>query len=943
MCHKKRLNLAISAALGVTLSVSIPAFSQDAQDYDDSDFLLEEVVVTGTRILTEDGFGRTSPVTVVAIEDISSFGLTRIEDVLNNLPQIVSSNTAFDVNGASGTASIDLRGLGVARTLVLINGRRMQAGGLTSLAPDLNQIPSAMIERVEVLTGGASATYGADAIAGVVNFIMRRMNGVEVSVGAGAYQHNNDNSYIQGLMDDRGYDYHSGNSGLDGKSYNVDIAIGSDFADGRGNATAFITWRQNEELRQDARDYSSCRLNAAGTACGGSANATVPNFFIAPLTGDGEGPYGYDYNQEEFLTLQPDNSLEEWDGSNVYNFAPVNHIMRPQERWSAGAFIDYEVNEHATAYMETLFAHNETNAQRAESGTFFAAVYPLPLSNSVFSEGFRADLASRFPGDEDFGIYIGKRNNEGGPRVTTFDFSSFRIVTGVKGKITDNWDYDVSYLHGQTASNSTSENDLLAPKIATAVDGELCAATPGCIPYEVFTYQGVTAQAAATLSGTAAATGDTSLDIINAYVTGDTGWGFAAGNIMVAGGFEWRQHDFNRTTDELYANQLLLGMGGPWLSLNGGYRVKELFVEGNIPLLADKSWAQKMVLDIAYRWSDYNTVGVTNTYRIGLDWQVVDAVRLRAGYNRAVRAPSFAAMFGDSNATLWTGTDPCAGSDPLYTQAQCALTGVTSGQYGNITPSPSGQYNGLLGGNPDLGVETANTYTVGLVISPLETMQLSIDYWDIRIDNVISSVAPGTILEQCGLFGSLCDAIQRSGNGSLWQGKAGYVESQAQNLGQKIWSGIDLAWAWDLGDNWRINLTGTYKLKMETTPVPNDPNTTFDDVGVYYPKWRHTFNTTYDSNSWWAVTARWRYYGTMDIESEIDALAEDELGSPFNYLDLNASFRFMQTHDVIVGVNNVFDKAPPLLGGAESGNGNTWQGYYDTLGRYLFANVTLRW
>ncbi len=307
MHHKKQLSLAVTAALGFSAFLTIPGqvFAQDEQTSDDGDDMIEEVVVTGSRLISEDGFGQTSPVAVVGMEEISSYGLTRVEDVLNNLPQIEASNTSFDSNGASGTASIDLRGLGTNRTLVLINGRRVQPGGINTEAVDVNQIPTMMIERVEVLTGGASATYGADAVAGVVNFIMRRMDGVEFSAGISAYQHKNNDKYSQQLNADAGYPVTSGGSGFDGSAYNLEFAFGSDFADGKGNATVFATWRNNAALLQDARDYSNCALNNAGTACGGSANAVVPNFAIYPFDADGN----LDGANSIFVGLQPDGSL----------------------------------------------------------------------------------------------------------------------------------------------------------------------------------------------------------------------------------------------------------------------------------------------------------------------------------------------------------------------------------------------------------------------------------------------------------------------------------------------------------------------------------------------------------------------------------------------------------------------------------------------------------
>jgi iron complex outermembrane receptor protein len=935
MTHKSRLSVSVSTALGLTALISTPVFAQDEQSTDVVEMLLEEVVVTGSRIPSEDGFGQTSPVAVVDMDAISSYGLTRIEEVLNNLPQIEASNTAFDSNDATGTASIDLRGLGANRTLVLLNGRRIQPGGINTEAVDVNQIPTTMIERVEVLTGGASATYGADAVAGVVNFIMRRINGVEVSAGISAYQHNNDNKYMQGLMDERDFEYPTGSTGFDGSAYNIEIAMGSDFADGRGNATAYVTWRQNASLLLGARDYSSCALNVDGNRCGGSATAEVPNFDIYALDADGN----LDASISEFMTLQPDSSLLPFDGSNFYNFAPINFYMRPQENWTAGAFVDFEINEHAVVYTEIMLAGNDSDAQRAESGTFFVEAYDLPVDNALFPAAFQASLSELFPGQDRLGIYIGKRNTEGGPRSDILTYSSFRVVAGVKGIINDDWDYDVSYLHSKSNSSATYINDFLAPRIAVAVNATLCAEDSSCIPYEVFTFQGVSPAAAASLGGSAIGTNRTTLDVFEALITGDTGFGLPAGNIMMAGGYQWLQTRYDSVFDYLYNQGLLLGQGGPRQNVSGVVRVNELFVEGSVPLLADAPFAQAMTLDLAYRWSDYSTTGANSTYRVGIDWQVVDMLRVRTGYNRAVRAPSVAELFSPTSEGLWSGVDPCATATPVLTEAQCAKTGVQPGQYGNIAASPTSQYNALYGGNVNLGVEVAKTFTFGVVVNPMDTMQFSVDYWDIQIDDTISNVQPEISLNQCGLNGGvLCGNINRGINGTLWLGQSGIVNSLTQNIGSQKWSGIDLAWTWGIGDNWNLDLIGTYSLKKETTPLPDDPSSAYDCQGtasfICYPnpKWRHTATGTYDSNSWWAITARWRYYGAVDQTAGLDPIANDERAQ--YYIDLNGVIRFMDTNDLVFGVNNVFDREPPLRGPL---------GFWDPLGRFLFANVTFRW
>ncbi len=968
MYRKKHLSLAVSTALGLSTFMMIPgqAMAQDQLVDEEGGEMLEEVIVTGSRLISEDGFGQTSPVTVVGMDDISSYGLTRVEDVLNNLPQIEASNVAFDSNGATGTASIDLRGLGTNRTLVLLNGRRMHPGGINTEAVDVNQIPTTMIERVEVLTGGASATYGADAVAGVVNFIMRRINGVEVSAGISAYQHDNNNKYMQGLMDAKGYPYPTGGTGFDGSAYNIDIAMGSDFADGKGNASAFITWRQNASLLQDARDYSSCALGATGTSCSGSATAPIPNYSIYsyypegtvdPVTGLPFPPNSINPSSGVTVTLQPDSSLADYDGSNTFNFNPTNYYMRPQTSWTAGAFADYEINESAVVYAEIMLANNDTRGQIAYSGTFFNP-NGYYVNNPQMPATFQASLADYFPGEDRLIIYPGKRNVEGGPRADALTYSSFRVVTGIKGIINEDWDYDASYLHSQSNSSSTYFNDLYGPYVQRAtgaIGAQACDPNAGCLPYELFTYNGITPAAAATVAATASGQNRTTLDIVEAFVTGDTGFGLAAGNIMMAGGYQWIQTSFDSVFDEVYASGQLYGQGGPRLDTAGTIRANQLFVEGNIPLLADEPFAQNLSLDLAYRWSDYNTTGANSTYRAGLDWQIVDMFRVRTGFNRAVRAPSITELYSPQALGLWSGSDPCATADPTYTEAQCALTGVLPGQYGTISSSPAGQYNALYGGTPTLDVETADTFTFGIVVNPMDTMQFSVDYWDIKIADTIRNISPTTTLTQCALNGVGCENVNRGVGGQLWLGQTGFIYSLQQNIGDQNFSGIDVAWAWGLGTNWNFDLIGTYTIKRETTPIPEVPESQYDCAGRISPecypnaKWRSTATATYDSNSWWAATARWRYIGKVDYTNPTtgqpltrDQIVADQTTAQ-NYFDLNAVVRFMDTNDVVFGVNNVFDKDPPLMGNTISANGNTQVGFYEALGRYFYANVTLRW
>lgn len=923
------------------------------------DVELEEVVVTGSRIARQDGFAAVAPVSIVNSDDIRSTGFSRMEDVLNTLPSIETGQSSFISNGASGTASVDLRGLGPERTLVLFNGRRMQSGGIYSITPDVNQVPAALVERVEVLTGGASATYGADAVAGVVNFITRRVNGVELSVGGSGYYHENGSNYIRRLMDADNIDYPKGGE-LDGKAYNIDLVIGSDFADGKGNATAYATWRKSDALLQGERDYAACALNAAGTACSGSGTAPIPNYIMAPVV-DG----AVDWGQIDYFTLASNSGLVPWT-DNYYNFAPINYFMRPEERWSLGTFVDYEISEHFTPYLEVNYMGSRTKAQIAESGTFFNTLYEFPVDYALFPQTFRDSLAARYPGVDTVAMYIGKRNVEGGPRYDALDHDSFRAVGGVRGDINDNWDYDLYYLYGETRSSSTYVNDLLDGKITAAINPGCEDLAAGC--YQVFTFDGITNEQAAGLGATGMVNGKTSTEVISATVSGDLGFGLAAGNIQVAGGFEHRSERFQSVSDELFETGALLGQGGETPSVFGGYNVSEYFAEANIPLLADMPFAQSLSVDLAYRFSDYSTIGTTDTYRIGADWKPVEMFRVRAGYNRAVRAPNVSELFTPNSLGLWSGSDPCAGDlvftdadgdgeddvpAPAFTEQQCANTGVAVGQYGSVGFSPAGQYNQITGGELKLDPETADTITAGVVIDPIDNLTISVDYWSIEIEDQISTLGAATVLEQCGEAGLLCDLINRGAGGSLWL-QSGWVVNITGNYGKQKWEGVDLAASWmleALSGSFRTSMVGTYLLTKETTPIAENEATAYDCKGVISeqcypaPEWRHTLGVTYDSNEWWTVGLKWRYIGSVDYEGTRDKIANKELSSAFNYFDVNATFTFLENSDIVIGINNFLDEEPPLLGstvGNAWGNANTVAGFYDTLGMFAFANVTFR-
>lgn len=958
----KAVKLALLAGVAVSTLSTPAAFAAEEDEAKD-----EKITITGSRIKRTE-IESSSPVQVTSSEEIALSGFTKVEDLMNSLPQVEAAETSFQANGASGTATIDLRGMGANRTLVLINGRRLPSGGVFSQNPDVNQIPASLVERVEVLTGGGSSTYGADAVAGVVNFVMNtEFEGLEVNYGVSGFQHDNDNTYMQNLMDQRGFSYPKGDSGFGGATRNLDITMGGSFDGGKGHATAYATVREVKELRQGSRDYSSCALNNAGTACGGSFNAIIPNTWFAAVDENGVAQY-QGFGVADLYTLDPTSDpnntkfIHPGLASNVYNYAPVNHFMRPDKRYTFGAFINYEINDYVRPYMELGYMRDRTAAQIAESGTFFNTEYRFPITSSMFSEAQRAQLIADLGVDPVNGIvaaYIGKRNVEGGPRASLLEHNSIRMVVGSEGDISDNWSYDASLQYGSTSSSQNYINDFFGPRITTAVNPELCAQTAGCIVYDVFRLNGVTEAAAASLAGVGILNGLTEQLTFNAFVSGDFDVALPSAESTIAGvlGIESRRVSFDRQSDEVFEQGLLLGQGGPTASLGGSFSIDEIFGELSLPVVEGVTGFERLALDLGFRYSDYSTSGGESTYKLGVDWAITDDWKVRASYNRSVRAPNVAELFASQSLGLWTGSDPCAGATPTLSAAECANTGVTAAQYGNISISPAGQYNGFFGGNPNLTPEIADTLTFGVVANPIENLNFSIDYFDIEVEDVIGSITPQLTVTQCGKTGlaAFCDNVTRNSNGSLWVGQQGFVKATTINLASRHWEGIDFSVNHEfeaLGGTFTTKMIGTLMEAKEYDPLPGVPNQKYDCVDEINsinncfatPKWRHTLSVTYTPDSFWSVQAKWRYFGEVGYAAEArDQILVAHGGiSAQQYYDVVGTFELTEQVNVLFGINNITDKEPPLVGNTVSTNANTVAGFYDTLGRYIHANVTLR-
>ncbi|TMN33636.1 TonB-dependent receptor [Pseudoalteromonas sp. S2755] len=930
---------------------------------------VERIEVTGTRIKRAAMTGA-SPVTSVTAEDIKVAGITRVEDLLNDMPAIFADQTSGQANGATGTATVNLRNLGTERTLVLVNGRRLPSGSPVDggIGADLNQIPAALVERVDVLTGGSSATYGSDAVAGVVNFIMRDdFEGFQVEYQGSVYQHDNDHKDMQRALNDRGFPVPDG-SQWDGDTHDISLTFGANSADGRANITGYATWRDIEEVTQDNRDYSACAMNIDATGkrvCGGSG--TIPDGRITDFD-----TYDYKVAGTDFVPT----------AGTVYNYGPLNYFQRPDKRKTFGLLGHYDFNDSHTFYAEFSYMDNRTVAQIAPSGSFFNQV-DISCDNPLLSDSQRNTLCGPGGVANDDGVvegaFIGKRNVEGGPRQDDIRHTSTRFVLGVRGEIDDNWTYDAYMNFGNVSYAQTYQNDMSTTRIIRSLqattddDGNVVCKSvvdgsdPTCIPWNIFDPANITQEQIDYLTMPLFARGDTRTKQISGYVTGDlTEYGVVvpgtSTGVGVVFGLEHRKESLDFNPDQGFQSGDGAGQGGPVLGVSGEFDVNEFFTEFNVPLIEDSEFADYITLELAYRYSDYSTDKTTNTYKGAFDIRVNDQLGLRTSFQRAVRAGNVRDLFRSAGLGLFNWEDPCGGDNPTLTVEQCARTGLDPSKYGsNALINPAGQYNSITGGNPDLEPEKSDTISFGILLSPeaIEGLDIAIDYFDITVEDAIQEIPEATIFNQCAINGNdeLCGLINRGSTGSLWLGQDS-ITAIDTNIGSVETSGIDFdaSYRYNLPDDMgllRFKLIGTWLDKFATQNLPggdiDDCAGRWDRAVCEYPvpDFKSNFSTTWvtpwDAN----ITATYRYV------SEVKEFARNDDGQVIDgpvpmtardYVDIAVTWNASDNLQFRGGVNNIFDNTAPLVpnGPAGPANGNTYPGFYDSLGRYIFAGFTFR-
>ena len=984
----------LTLLFGLAFSFVAVPFSALAQDD------VEEVVVTGTRI-ADPNVTSSSQITSIDGEELLVRGITRVEDYLNDLPQISPGQSITNSNGASGTATANLRNLGCSRTLVLMNGRRMVSGttGGGNCA-DLNTVPTLLLDKVEVLTGGASSVYGSDAVAGVVNFILDdEFVGMKSSFYHGFYQHKNDNKSLRDLV--ASYDYALAPKDVTtGDTEKVSVAFGGEIDGGKGHITAFMEHTDTKPILQGEYDISACALRSGFSGCGGSS--TIPPGRWADFGGYTAGGFvnvdptitGVDFKVlgNEFVSR----------AGQAYNYNPTNFFQRPDDRFNSGFFGKYEVSDNAEVYVDMTYMKSESNAQIAYSGTF-GNITSLPCYNAFLSEqqynaacgdwtGMGGDHAPDFAsgaaalaylanldlavGDGSIlgykaPLYSLKRNVEGNPRQSIFAYKSFTQTVGVRGDINDNWSYDAYYQTSNVVYNNEYRNDLSVTNINRAVDvvsvngvptcvSALNGTDSTCVPYNLFQgglpgdegIQGVIDGGQELQSYIANSTyinGDGEQTTFTAYVTGDLGYSIpgAPGNISMVAGFESRELSSDFRPDLPSRTGDRSGSGGATLPLGGSYDVDEFFVELGIPVTDTVS------MDAGFRSADYSTGNDTTAMKLGAFWTVNDKVSVRGSFQTSQRHANLAELYQGIGQGLVDldydpcGIDPDTGAAPIATQAQCENTGLPANLYGTDLKSPADQYNIQTGGNPNVNPEESESMTIGVVLNPMDGLTLTVDYFDITVEDGIGTVSPKTALDKCIETGAaaFCNLINRNPvNGSLWL-TGGYISAQITNISEEQTSGIDVIFDYSVDTNWGpLVVSGVTTLldSYDITELPGEAaigcsgnwggscgkNPMPEVMGSYTVGLTTEFDTD--------VILGVRYLGETD-----DLNANDIDFDAYTYLDATAIYSVNDNMSVTLGVSNLLDKEPGYTSdaGTAPGNGNTFPGYFDAFGRHIHLSI----
>lgn len=951
--NRTLLALACAAALGNTATLAQESAGKQAKN-------LEGVTVTGSHIaVSNPNVIAPTPVSVITADDIKATGATNIGDLMASLPQLATTFTMGNSTqyiGTAGVQQLDLRNLGPERTLVLVNGRRFVGASAGSSAVDVNLIPTEWVERVEIITGGASAVYGADAVTGVVNFILKKnYQGASIHAQYGVSQH----------------------GGFSPKE--AAITGGMNFAQDRGNLAVSVEHSEQGALMFPKR-FGNQSYRSVLTPNSPYDSALFPNAGSYTITDGGTFSLGSSTDTGKRYVFNPDGSVRPQYFGGIYDnagaCADCDHLdtgkvtmLQPRyHRTSLSSVASFDVTPNHRLYFEGNYSHVEVKS----FGQPAFGTYTITRDNPYISPS----LATLMDDNALSSVDVRRFDVDAGLRGEDTKRDTGRVVFGANGLVTGDWEYDASLNYGVTHETRHNLNNRINDRFAASVDAVkdnegniVCRsavdpsaaaeldpiARTGCIPTSIFGAGAIDPSAAQWFNATT-----TTKSRITQFVGGGTlsnsnlfQMPFDAGAASMAAGVEFRRETSRQDNDSLDVEGLTFLNAIP--SSSGAYDVKEGYLETLLPLLADRPFAKSLTLDAAVRFSDYSTIGHTKAWRWGLDWAIDDNLRLRGTMSSAVRAPNINELYSGQTQNFFTVTDPCTVSQirngSASRAANCQALGIPAGWVSTRTETISG----ISGSNPNLGPETGKTWTAGIVLTPrtLDGFGLTMDYWNIRLNNAISAPSGTQIANQCvdspnGIANIYCaNAVRDPDTHELI-----FINSVNQNISALSTSGVDVGTYYThmVGPGkLRVTANGTRVFRYTEHPFQDDPSISIEDNGVLgYPKWKVTVGTNYAIKNW-TFNWRMRYFSPMLRVTNQSYTSNPTSTNPIwagnGFLnDLSISYTLKNDEgkdtglEIYGGINNIADRDPPV-GLYGTGFGSA---LYDAIGRSYYAGFNYK-
>jgi outer membrane receptor protein involved in Fe transport len=935
------VRIALISGVALSATTSINAIAEEAAASN-----VERISVTGSRIIREGAIAPT-PVTVITGDELLSTGVTNIGEALNQLPALGSTFSLANSGNSIGTSGLnllDLRSMGTARTLVLVNGKRHVSSSAGTSSVDVNTIPSVWIDKVEVITGGASAIYGADAVTGVVNFILKKnVTGLDVSA-------------TKGWADD--------------SDFNKDrfsISYGKDFAQGDGNIAFAVEYSSQEQLNAFDRDQTSTSYaSLANTSRTVDNNDPAdPDKILTPNAGHYSISNAGTMYLDGWKTFNADGSLKDvYLGENVdgircsdCDFTNLNQfvILQPEfERYNVNFKTNYQLNDDHNVYFEAKYANSQSRDEGQPAFFFADPTNDVSIDNAFISP----ELVSLMQENDVDSVNIRRFMTDLGVRVEDDTRETQRYVLGLEGIVFQDWDYDLYAVYGQTDLERINSNNLVISNYENAldsilVDGEaVCrdeaARAAGCVAVDIFGYGAPSQEAIDYINTTSTGTSVIKQTVLGGSMTNSGLFELPAGYVGFSTGVEYRKEQSEIFEPDNAEGTFFNILGED----KGEFDVSEVFAEMTLPLLADLPMVRQLDLDLAIRFADYSTIGNATTWKTGLSWEVDDEIRVRTTYSEAIRAPNISELYGAASQTFFSVNDPCRTSnlndlsDSSIREANCSALGVSSSfdsDYDDKT------LEGLSGGNEELEEEESKSYTLGVVYQPsfIDGLSITTDYWNIEIENAISAVGAQDILDRCvdstnGVNNQYCSLITRDST----TGEVTQIRQFALNIAALEAAGIDFDISYTFeafeGDV-RTNLIATHLLKRDDYSFQDEPDTYEELAGTAgYAEWQANWSISFALDNW-DYSWRTRYIQAVDLYTNytLDNNANPSSAMAYgDYYISDASVAYTFDSGIMLkfGIDNIFNRDLPYgTTGTEAASSA-----YDNVGRYFHTTATYK-